>query len=166
MPKVTQEAHERARVRVLSLQLEWRIFGGCGQFCFSVHWTEWPPHCPQSFSPYLSHPFLVSLLVRGRDVQGRINRSAGRRSAERAPADHQLERTSLRGVRRQARWPCSSVSQKSSSPLGHGLQPQACNLEHLSVSQPLIHAELLRVLIKKNDTSPLQVLYHVQAGAC
>lgn len=76
------------------------------------------------------------------------------------------ERTSLRGVRQQARWPCSSVSRKSSSPLGRGVQPQARNLEHLSVSQFLIHAELLRVLIKKkNDTSPLQALYHVQTGA-
>ena len=59
------------------------------------------PIAHRAFLPTLSHPFPVSLLVRGRDVQGRISRSAGRRSAERAPADHQLERTSLRGVRRQ-----------------------------------------------------------------
>ena len=50
--KVTQQVHERARVRALSLQLDWRIFGGCGQFRFSIQWTEWPPHCPQRFSPY------------------------------------------------------------------------------------------------------------------
>ena len=49
------------------------------------------PIAHRGFLPTLSHPFLVSLLVRGRDVRGRISRSAGWRSAERAPRDHQLK---------------------------------------------------------------------------